>query len=159
MGLHQSHQLQEAAKVTPQHSKKGSPKPTLHLAVFWLAPAMTTKAVLTHLIKDTLFGVAPRPPIARTSNRAPQHNNKATPNPNVLLARFLAGPCHGHKTDITHLIKDTSFGAAPRPPIGRSSKSTTNTQHKTRPKAELAYGLLLGWPLPWPQTSCPYSPG
>ena len=54
--------------------------------------------------------------------------------------------------------KDNFWGyCTPRPQIGRSSKSTPQHNKQSKPKAKFAFGLLLGWPLPWPQ-KCPYSP-
>ena len=62
----------------------------------WLALAMATKNALIHLIHDTFSGVAPEPPIGRSSTSTPIHNKKASPMPHWLWACFLASPCHGH---------------------------------------------------------------
>ena len=124
-----------SSKSTPQHNTKANPKQNWLLVCFFAGPCQGhTTTVLIHLIKDTFVGVAPRPPLGISSKSPPQHNTKASPKQNWLLACFLAGPCHGHtKTVFIHLIKETFLGVAPRPPIGRSSNSTPQHNKKAGP--------------------------
>ena len=102
--------MEEAARAHHNTTKKQAQSQI----GFWLASrralAMATQQIVfIHLIKDTVFGVAPRPPIGRSSKSTPQRNKKASPKPNWHLACFLAGHCHGHKKcpyspDSRHLV-------------------------------------------------------
>ena len=86
-----------SSKSTPQHNKQSKPNAKFAVGVLlgWPLP-WPQKNVLIHLIQNTFSGVAPEPPIGRSSKSTPIHNKKASPKPNWLWACFLASPCHGH---------------------------------------------------------------
>ena len=129
------------------YSLRGTSLSSKHLPCSQKLPLLFARSILIQggANKDN-FGVTAHQGHRLEEAARAHHNttNKASPKPSLLLACFLAGPCHGHKKcpyspDSRHL-----FWGCTRATNWKKQHKHTNTQQKSKPNATLALGLLLG---------------